>query len=61
MHRYGDQQLVLYNVECPENHIAYFNLTFSDIEAPTCIGYSYVMYTTVTVLIGGGATASFWN
>ena len=39
VYRYGDQQMVIYNVQCPDNHIAYFNLTESDIESPTCVGY----------------------
>ena len=43
-YRYGNQQLVTYNVQCPPNHIAFFNLTFADMEPPTCLDRYYYYY-----------------
>lgn len=35
---YGNQELVTYNVQCPPDHILYFNVTFADMEPPNCLG-----------------------
>ena len=34
--RYGNQQLIRYRVQCQDNHFAFFDLTFLDLEPAGC-------------------------
>ena len=33
---YGNQKLVQYNISCPPGHLAFFNMTYIELEEPNC-------------------------
>lgn len=49
--RYENDLLVTYSVQCPDGHIAYFNVTYSDLEPANCLTRYTIMICTVCMII----------